>query len=161
MATTLTTATGFSKFERKRLRRKSSGKRIPRKIVSEEIGAAISAFRGRETSPNGRPLNGRVAIPIGMTRSRRKTLHGSSGARIRWRLEKIRDAWNDFQASRTRDAVYGYLEAVFAIISQFKVRRKSKKLLRHAFEFAQLPFDKNADPSTAGRVGSWRGPGFE
>ena len=75
--------------------------------------------------------------------------------RIRRWLEKIRDAWDDFQASRTRDAVYGYLEAVFAIVMHYKVRRKTKKLLRHAFEFADLPFDKNADPflpSFAARV---------
>jgi hypothetical protein len=117
-------------------------------IASEEIGVAVSTFRGRETSPNGRLSNARVPIPIGMTRSRRKTLHSSSGTRIRWRFEKIRDAWNDFQASRTRDAVYGYLEAVFAIVKHYKVRRKTKKLLRHAFKFAELPFDRNADPFT-------------
>ena len=69
--------------------------------------------------------------------------------RFRRRLEKIRDAWDDFQASRARDAVYGYLEAVFAIVEHYKVRRKTKKLLRHAFKFADLPFDKNADPFTA------------
>jgi hypothetical protein len=45
--------------------------------------------------------------------------------------------------------VYGYLEAVFAIVAHYKVRRKTNKLLRHAFEFAELPFDKNADPFTA------------
>jgi hypothetical protein len=118
-------------------------------IVSEEIGAAVGTCRGRETSPNVRPFNRRVPIPIGMTRSRRKTLHSSSGTRIRRRFEKIRDAWNDFQASRTRDAVYGYLEAVFAIVKHYKVRRRTKKLLRHAFECAELPFDKNADPFTA------------
>jgi hypothetical protein len=67
---------------------------------------------------------------------------------MRW-LEKIRDAWDDFQASRTRDAVYGYLEAVFAIVEHYKVRRKTKTLLRHAFKFAELPFDRNADPFTA------------
>ena len=65
------------------------------------------------------------------------------------RLEKIRDAWDDFQASRARDAVYGYLEAVFAIVEHYKVRRRTKRLLRHAFKFADLPFDKNADPFTA------------
>ena len=43
----------------------------------------------------------------------------------------------------------GILEAVFAIVAHYKVRRKTKKLLRHAFKFADLPFDKNADPFTA------------
>ena len=53
-----------------------------------------------------------------------------------------------FQASRTRDAVFGYLEAVFAIVKHYKVRRRTKRLLRHAFKFANLPFDRSADPST-------------
>jgi hypothetical protein len=42
--------------------------------------------------------------------------------------------------------VYGYLEAVFAIVEHYKVRRRTKKLLRHAFKFANLPFAKDADP---------------
>ena len=45
--------------------------------------------------------------------------------------------------------MYGYLEAVFAIVEHYRVRRRTKKLLRHAFKFADLPFDKNADPFTA------------
>ena len=45
--------------------------------------------------------------------------------------------------------MYGYLEAVFAIVEHYKVRRKTKKLLRHAFKFANLPFAKNANPFTA------------
>ena len=68
---------------------------------------------------------------------------------IRQRLEKIRDAWEDFQANRNRDAVYGYLEAVFAIVSHYKTRRTTNKLLKHAFKFASLPLDKAADPFTA------------
>ena len=31
----------------------------------------------------------------------------------------------------------------------YKVRRRTNKLLRHAFKFANLPFDKNANPFTA------------
>jgi hypothetical protein len=31
----------------------------------------------------------------------------------------------------------------------YRVRRRTKKLLRHAFQFAGLPCDKNADPFTA------------
>jgi hypothetical protein len=67
---------------------------------------------------------------------------------IRW-LESVRDAWDEFRANRTRDAVYGYLEAVFAIVDHYRVRRRTNKLLRHAFEFADQPFDKHADPFTA------------
>ena len=67
---------------------------------------------------------------------------------MRW-LKRISSAWDDFQASRARDAVYGYLEAVFAIVEHYKMRRKTKKLLRHAFRSAGLSFDRNVDPFTA------------
>jgi hypothetical protein len=66
----------------------------------------------------------------------------------RW-LEKVRGAWNDFQASRARDAVYRYLEEVFAIVEHYRTRRRTTKLLRRAFEFADQPIDKNADAFTA------------
>jgi hypothetical protein len=66
---------------------------------------------------------------------------------MRW-LERISSAWDDFQASRNRYAVYGYLDAVFAIVEHYKVRRRTKRLLRRASEFANLPFDRNADPFT-------------
>jgi hypothetical protein len=45
--------------------------------------------------------------------------------------------------------VYYYLETVFAVVMNYKVRRRNKRLLRHAFRFAKLRFDKNADPFTA------------
>jgi hypothetical protein len=45
--------------------------------------------------------------------------------------------------------VYGYLEAVFAIVEHYRVRRKTKRLLRHAFKFANLAFKNNADPFSA------------
>jgi hypothetical protein len=67
---------------------------------------------------------------------------------MRW-LERISSAWDDFQASRMRDAVYGYLDAVFAIVEHYRVRRRTKRLLRRASEFSGLPFDKQADPFTA------------
>jgi hypothetical protein len=56
------------------------------------------------------------------------------------------DAWDDFQGSRNRDAVYGYLRAVFSIVKHYNGRRRTKKLIRRAFKFAGLPFDKNSDP---------------
>jgi len=70
-------------------------------------------------------------------------------AQVYRRLAEIHNAWDAFQANRARDAVYGYLEAVFTIVQHYKVRRKTKKLLRHAFKFAELPFDNNADPFSA------------
>ena len=68
---------------------------------------------------------------------------------LRRRLERVSAAWDRFQANRARDAVYGYLGAVFEIVVHYRVRRKTKKLLRSAFEFAGLPLDRNADSVTA------------
>jgi hypothetical protein len=87
------------------------------------------------------------AVPVARAiwRLRRE---GTSKGPNRW-LKKVSDAWNDFQASRARDAVYEYLNAVFAIVEHYRVRRRIKKLLRHAFKFANLPFAKNANPFTA------------
>jgi hypothetical protein len=70
-------------------------------------------------------------------------------ARLRRWLEKIHRAWGKFQESRRRDAVYIVLGRVFEIVLHYKVRRRTTRLLRHAFKFANLPFDKNADPYTA------------
>ena len=78
-----------------------------------------------------------VPIPRSLWQSHRAPKSKAPEISIRQRLEKIRE----FQASRARDAVYGYLEAVFAIVEHYKVRRNAKKLLRHAFKFAELPFD--------------------
>jgi hypothetical protein len=67
----------------------------------------------------------------------------------RQRLVMVCNAWDDFQECRKRDAVYGYLKAVFALVVDCKGRRRTKRLLRRAFEFAGLPLDKNADPFAA------------
>jgi hypothetical protein len=84
-----------------------------------------------------------------LRRSTRKMSDKQPKARVRQWLEKIQVAWHEFQANRARDAVYDYLQAVFAIVMHFKVRHRTKRLLRHAFEFADKPFDENADPFSA------------
>jgi hypothetical protein len=94
-------------------------------------------------------MTGTVPITGWIRRSHQEPASKTAKARLRRRLEKIRDAWDEFQANRARDAVYGYLEAVFAIVSHYKTRRKTNKLVRHAFKFANLPFDRAADPFTA------------
>jgi hypothetical protein len=62
------------------------------------------------------------------------------------RLIHVEHAWDDFQETRDRDAVYGYLRAVFSIVQHYRWKGRTKKLIRRAFKFAELPFDKNADP---------------
>jgi hypothetical protein len=90
-----------------------------------------------------------LPLPRPTTKSASKLRESRPKALLVRRLEGVRDAWDEFQTDRARDAVYGYLEAVFAIVMHFKVRRRTKRLLRHAFEFADQPFDRKADLFTA------------
>jgi hypothetical protein len=68
---------------------------------------------------------------------------------LRQRLGDVCNAWDDFQGTRSRDAVYGYLRAVFSIVKHYNGRRQTKKLMRRAYKFAGLPVDMNADPFAA------------
>jgi hypothetical protein len=68
---------------------------------------------------------------------------------LRQRLARVCNAWDDFQECRKRDVVYRYLKAVFALVEDCKGRRRTKRLLRRAFQFAGLQFDKDADPFAA------------
>jgi hypothetical protein len=128
----------YCKWLQKVREEKAQAKEHPRAVfrrnVPEEIKTRVDC---REASLNGRLFNGRGSIPTRMTRSRRKALHSTSVTRITRRLEKVHDAWNEFQANRARDAVYGYLSSVFVTVVHYKVRRKTKKLLRHAFGFSK------------------------
>ena len=79
-------------------------------------------------------------------RSDHKAQRESPQDRLRRRLIRVSDAFDEFQRSRVRDAVYDYLKAVFALVVDYKGRKRTKRLLRSAFQFAGLQFDKNADP---------------
>jgi hypothetical protein len=120
-----------------------------RKTVAEEIACQIARPDSRQSRPTSMRLARHVPILKGKSRSNQGYPGAISAARIRRWFEKIRDVWNQFQTSRASDTVYGYLEAVFAIVTHYRVRRRTKKLLRHACKFAELPFDRNADPFSA------------
>jgi hypothetical protein len=119
------------------------------KIIAPEIDPPIGTTDCRNASPNSGPAPMTRVAPLSKARSHHEPRNKTSKARLRRWLEKVRVAWDDFQASRARDAVYGYLEAVFAIVEHYRTRRQTNKLLRHAFKFSHLPFDKYADPFTA------------
>ena len=120
-------------------------------LVRRELGNrnGTPEFRDICTSSGPVPKARKASIPIAIWRSyHHKTGDETPESRLRRRLEKIRSAWSDFQSSRARDAVYGYLACVFAIVEHYKARRKTEKFLRQASKFVGLPFDKNADPFT-------------
>jgi hypothetical protein len=71
---------------------------------------------------------------------------GKSKKSLRRRLIGVSDAWDIFQETRDRDAVYEYLRAVFSIVQHYRYKDRTKKLIRRAFKFAGLPVDMKADP---------------
>jgi len=123
----------------------------PRDVVAARADHPINTSDSRDARPSLSPvlISKLARNPRALRRPHRQAKSKTTKARLRRWLESISNAWDDFQASRARDAVYGYLEAVFAIVEHYKVRRRTKRLLRRAFKFANLPFDKNADPFAA------------
>ena len=116
-------------------------------LVAAEIGDQTGTSDG--IWPNPKLMTRTMSISKALRQLHRAPESKAPELRIRRRLEKMRVRGMTFRQVVTRDAVYGYLEAVFAIVIHYKVRRRTKKLLRHAFKFAGLPIDKNADPFTA------------
>jgi hypothetical protein len=124
----------------------TSGEMIPATIGNR---SSTPGCRGARPASGPALMTRASPVPRALWQSHRAPKSKKPRIRIRQRLEKVADAWDEFQASRARDAVYGYLEAVFAIVDHYKVRRKTNKLRRHAFKFSGLPFEKYADPFTA------------
>jgi hypothetical protein len=119
-----------------------------RALVAAQVDDPINASDSRDTRPSlgSVPIRKPALSPRALRRPHRQAKRETPKARLmRW-LERISSAWDDFQASRTRDAVYGYLGAVFEMVMHYKMRRKIKKLLLYAFRFANLPLNNRSDP---------------
>jgi hypothetical protein len=119
----------------------------PRDVVAGRVNNPINTSDSLNAKPilDPAPIN-KLALNSRALRPHRQAESQTSKARLRRWLEKIRSAWDDFQASRRRDAVYGFLQEIFTVVEHYRVRRRTKRLRRYAFEFANLPFDQNADP---------------
>jgi hypothetical protein len=119
-------------------------------LAAARMADPIKTFDDQHPRPNpALPLTAKTILAQALRRSQRRAKSKTPEARLRRWLERVRSSWDDFQSSRSRDAVYDYLEAVFAIVVHFRVRQRTNRLLRHAFEFANLPSDKRADPFSA------------
>jgi hypothetical protein len=118
-----------------------------RGVVAARVDNLNNASRSRALRPpliSKQPLNLRT-----LGRPHRQAKSKTPEDQLRRWLEKVHRAWSDFQGSRRRDAVYAFLQEVYTMVEHHKVRRRTKRLLRHAFKFANLQFDKNADPFSA------------
>ena len=112
-----------------------------------QIKTPISTSNFLDASPSvGRLMIKAVPVPRPIWRLHHEAT--SKGPK-RWLEKGLVMRGTSFRPVALGTRVYGYLEAVFAIVEHYRTRRRTNKLLRHAFEFADQPLDKNADPFTA------------
>ncbi len=120
--------------------------------LGEPVLPKLTNLTNTSNGKNARTNSGLALLrkpPPVMRRSVREVKKESPKDRLKRRLVTVFDAFDEFHESRVRDAVYEYLGAVFEIVQHYRLRRKTKRLLRRAFTFAGLPFDMKADPFAA------------
>ena len=120
----------YSKWQQRVREGEAQAKQGPTTFISEGL---VAAEIGNQTGtsdgiwPNLKLMTRAMPTPRTLQQAHRAPKSKATEISIRHRLEKICDAWDDFQASRVRDLLYGYLEAVFAIVEHYKVRGKTNK----------------------------------
>jgi hypothetical protein len=65
---------------------------------------------------------------------------------LRQDLERVRNAWEDCQATRDRDAIYGYLTAVYALVAWWTAEGRDVERARRALRLQRLEVSKREDP---------------
>ena len=142
----------FHKWLQRVREEEAQAKQVP--MESSFSGFAAPGTGNPANTPNSRyaPMHPKpvlqdklALIPKAVHRSDHKAIRDSREDRLRRRLVIVCNAWDDFQECRKRDAVYGFLKTVFALVVDCKGRRRTRRLLRRAFQFAGLSVDKNAD----------------
>jgi hypothetical protein len=120
----------------------------PREVIASQADSPINTSNSGDVRPSlGAGLSSKLALsPRALRWPHRQAESPTPKARLRRWLEKIHGAWGEFQGSRERESVYIFLDRVFEIVMHYKVRRRTKRLLRHASQFANLPFNRNMDP---------------
>jgi hypothetical protein len=150
-ATTLITGNGYARSKRRRHRRSTlaaASKTVQTTTPRAADIVAAAGVPGPQKGPpqplvnsnNAQLVEGRTSQTNSPDRKARDKKSFAD------RLMHVSDVWDDFQKTRDRDAVYQYLRAVFSIVQHYRWKSRVKKLVRRAFEFADLPYDKNADP---------------
>jgi hypothetical protein len=67
-----------------------------------------------------------------------------SDAALRTTLERLEGEWDDFQAARDRDAVYGYLTAVFEVAAWWMQDRRANEYARRALKLNNRPLPRKS-----------------
>jgi hypothetical protein len=72
-----------------------------------------------------------------------------SSEALRQDLQRVRDAWADCQASRDRNAIYGYLTAVYGLVAVWTAEGQEIGRARRALCLCRLEMSDREDPFAA------------
>jgi hypothetical protein len=72
-----------------------------------------------------------------------------SSAALRQDLERLRSIWHDCQANRNRNAIYGYLTAVYGLVSWWAAEGRETDRARRALRLQYLDASDREDPFAA------------
>jgi hypothetical protein len=70
-------------------------------------------------------------------------------AALRQDLERLRGIWDDCQASRDRNAIYRYLNAVYGLVAWWAAEGRESDRSRRALRLLQLEASDREDPFAA------------
>ena len=68
---------------------------------------------------------------------------------LRQDLTRVRNAWKDCQASRDRNAIYGYLNAVFDLVVWWAAEGRAVSRARRALQLQRLDLPNTDEPFAA------------
>jgi hypothetical protein len=86
--------------------------------------------------------------PIQPSRSAKEAVPYSSAA-LRQDLQRVRNAWADCQTNRDRDAIYGYLGAVYGLVAVWTAEGREIGRARRALRLQRLEVSDREDPFAA------------
>jgi hypothetical protein len=72
-----------------------------------------------------------------------------SSAALRQDLDRLRSAWEDAQSSRDRNAIYGYLTAVYGLVAWWTAEGREIDRARRALRLGRLKVSEREDPFAA------------
>jgi hypothetical protein len=98
---------------------------------------SVTRLRTRQTRPQ----------PKGADQQVRRTEAGPNSAAdaLRVGLSKVCDVWEQISEDRSRDSIFDYLKAVYALVRRSRRKGVATKLRQRAVQFADLSYDENAE----------------
>jgi hypothetical protein len=72
-----------------------------------------------------------------------------SSEALRQDLQRLRDAWVECQADRRRDAIYGYLTAVYGLVAWWTAEGREVDRVRKALRLQRLEVSEREEPFAA------------